>query len=153
MGQFITGQAARERLRELSDQVAAAYAEMGELCSAAVGNEFRVELAERLETQERTNRGLMYRVFGDLADPPDEAGMAAELTNRLCARLRLSRGEIKRRFKMAARIRPRRQISGPPLPPELPVVADALAAGTLGEEHLKVICRRDGSAALVRVAR
>ena len=25
---------------------------------------FGCEMAERLETQERTNRGLMYRVFG-----------------------------------------------------------------------------------------
>ena len=139
MGQFITGQAARERIRVLADLVDAAYGEMGELCSAAVGNEFRVEMAERLETQERTNRGLMYRVFGDIGDPPDEVGLVAELAERLRARLRLSPGEIKRRMKLSRRIRPRRQLSGPPLPPELPVVADALAAGTLGEDHLKVI--------------
>jgi len=130
VGQFITGQAARERIRVLADQVEAAYAEMGELCSAAVGNEFRVEVAEQLETQERTNRGLMYRVFGQIADPPDEPGLSPMTTDRLMARLRVSRGEIKRRFKVGARIRPRRQFSGPPLPPELPVVADALAAGS-----------------------
>ena len=140
MGQFITGQAARERYRELCDQVDAAYGEMGELCSDAVGNEFRVELAERLETQERTNRGLMYRVFGQIADPPDEPGLVPMLTDRLGARLRLSSNEIKRRFKLGRRIRPQRQISGPPTPPELAVVADAVAAGTLGEDHLKVIC-------------
>ena len=54
---------------------------MRALSSAEVGNEFRVEMAERLETQERTNRGLMYRVFGEIADPPDEAGMAPVLVN------------------------------------------------------------------------
>ncbi len=140
MGQFITGQAARERLRELSDQVDAAYGEMGELCSDAVGNEFRVELAERLETQERLNRGLMYRVFGEIADPPDEPGLVAMLTDRLGARLRLSPNEVKRRMKLGRRIRPQRQISGPPTPPELPVVAQAVQDGTLGEDHLKVIC-------------
>ena len=113
---------------------------MGELSSDVVGNEFRVELAERLESQERTNRGLMYRVFGEIADPPDEPGLVAELAERLRARLRLSRDEVKRRFKVAARITPRRAFSGPPLPPELGVVADAMAAGTLGEDHLKVIC-------------
>ena len=32
-------------------------------------------------------------------------------------------------MKFAARIRPRRQLTGPPLPPELPLVADAVAAG------------------------
>ena len=140
MGQFITGQAARERLRELCDHVDAAYGEMGELCSDAVGNDFRVEVAERLETQERTNRGLMYRFFGEIADPPDEPGLVAMLTDRLGARLRLSSNEIKRRMKLGRRIRPKRQISGPPTPPEFAVVAEAVAAGTLGEDHLKVIC-------------
>lgn len=141
MGQFITGQAARDRFRVLLDQVDAAYGAMRELSSDQVGNEFRVELAERLEIQERTNRGLMYRVFGAIADPPDEAGMSPMITDRLMARLRLSRDEVKRRFKVAARIRPRRQLSGLPLPAELPVVAQAVRDGVLGEDHLKVIYR------------
>ena len=67
----MTGEAARERFRALADQVESAYAEMRCLSSDEVGNEFRVEMAERLETQERSNRGLMYRVFGEIADPPD----------------------------------------------------------------------------------
>jgi len=68
MGEFITGQAARERFRVLADAVDAAYAEMRGLSSAEVGNEFRVEMAERFEIQERTNRGLMYRFFGQIAE-------------------------------------------------------------------------------------
>jgi hypothetical protein len=44
--------------------------------SGDLGSAFRAELIERLETQERANRGLMYRMFGEIADPPDEAGMA-----------------------------------------------------------------------------
>ncbi|WP_255381809.1 hypothetical protein [Mycobacterium sp. E2699] len=36
-----------------------------------MGDEFRVEVAERLETRERTNRGLMYRLFAEIAEPPD----------------------------------------------------------------------------------
>ncbi|MFW3113564.1 hypothetical protein MHAE_07299 [Mycobacterium haemophilum DSM 44634] len=39
--------------------------------SDVVGNTFRVEVAERLETQDRTNRGLMYQFFAEIADPPD----------------------------------------------------------------------------------
>jgi hypothetical protein len=42
-------------------------------------------------------------------------------------------------MKVAARLRPRRQVSGPPLPPELPYVADAVAAGNIGEDHLRAI--------------
>jgi hypothetical protein len=63
MGEFITGEAARERFDALLDQVDAAYAEMRSLSSDLVGNAYRVDMAERLETQERINRGLMYRVF------------------------------------------------------------------------------------------
>ncbi|WP_099037075.1 DUF222 domain-containing protein [Mycobacterium neglectum] len=141
MGEFITGSAARERFRVLLNQVDAAYTEMRELSSDEVGSLFRVEMAERLETQERTNRGLMYRVFGQIADPPDEVGLVSGLIDSLWARLHIPRNEIKRRMKMAERIRPRRQLTGPPLPPELPLVADAVAAGAVGEDHLQEIKR------------
>jgi hypothetical protein len=141
MGQFITGAAARERFRELLDQVDAAHGEMRTLSSDEVGNTFRVEMAERLETQERSNRGLMYRVFGEIAAPPDDIGFVPALVDSLWARLRIPPKEIKRRMKLAGRIRPRRQLTGPPLPPELPVVAQAVEAGTIGEDHLRAICR------------
>jgi len=75
MGEFVTAEAARARFDALADAVDAAYAEMRELSSAEVGNEFRTGFAERLEAQERTNRGLMYRFFGEIADPPDETAM------------------------------------------------------------------------------
>ena len=75
MGEFVTAEAAREQFRELADQVDAAYAQMRELSSDAVGNPCRVEMTEHLETQERTNRALMYRMFGQIADPADETAM------------------------------------------------------------------------------
>jgi hypothetical protein len=139
MGEFITGAGARERFRVLLDAVDDAYAQMREVPSDAVGNAFRVEMAERLETQERTNRALMYRVFGELADPPDEVGLVNDVIDSLWARLRIPPTEIKRRMKMAARIRPRRSLLGPPLPPELPLVADAVTVGAVGQDHLRVI--------------
>jgi hypothetical protein len=141
MGEFVTGEAARERFRALADQVDAAYEEMRALSSDEVGNEFRTELAERLEFQERTNRGLVYRAFGEIADPPDEAATAPVLVNSLAARLRIPPKEIKRRMKVAGRIRPRRQLIGPPLAPELERVAQAVEAGAIGEDHLRVISR------------
>ena len=141
MGQFITGEAARERFRALFDQVDAVFDEMRALSSDAVGNEFRVEMAERLEAQERVNRGLMYRIFGEIADPPDDVGMLPTVIDSLGARLRIARNEVKRRLKVSGRIRPRRQLAGPPLPPELPVVAQAVESGVIGEDHLRAICR------------
>jgi hypothetical protein len=137
MGEFITGQAARERFRALLDAVDGAYAEMRELASDEVGNEFRMEMAERLETQERINRGLMYRAFGQIADPPDET--APVLAQNVAARLRIPPREVKRRIKVAELIRPRRQLTGPPLTPELPLVGEAVDGGVIGEDHLRVI--------------
>ena len=75
MGQFVTGEAARERITAALAAIDDAHAVMRQTSSDEVGSEFRVEMAERLETQERTNRGLMYRFFGEIADPPDEAAM------------------------------------------------------------------------------
>jgi Domain of unknown function (DUF222) len=139
MGEFITGDAARQRFSALLDQVDAAYAEMRELSSHEVGNAFRVEMAERLETQERVNRGLMYRIIGEIADPPDELGCLPTVIDMLWARLRITPNEIKRRMKIASRIRPRRQLVGPPLAAELPAVSVAVEAGAIGEDHLRTI--------------
>jgi hypothetical protein len=50
MAEFVTAEAAREQFRALADQVDAAYAQMRVLSSDEVGNEFRAEFAERLET-------------------------------------------------------------------------------------------------------
>jgi Domain of unknown function (DUF222) len=139
MGEFITGEAAREKFLVLFDQVEDAYAQMRELSSDEVGSEFRVQMAERLEAQERTNRGLMYRMFAEIADPPDEVGLVADLIDSLWARLHIPPKEITRRMKVGARIRPRRQLVGPPLDPPLPQVAAAVESGAIGEDHLRVI--------------
>jgi hypothetical protein len=139
MSSLVTGAAARERFSTLLDRVDAAYAEMIDLSCDAVGSAFRMDVAERLETQERRNRALMYRVFGQIADPPDEAAMVPAVKPRLAARLRVPVREVTRRFNTAAKVCTRRQVSGPPLPPLLPTVAEALAAGTLGEDHLRAI--------------
>src|SRR5258708_31523795 len=135
MAQFVTPEAARERFRALADQVDAVYDEMRALSSDGVGNEFRTELAERLEFQERTNRGLMYRAFAEMADPPDEAAMAPVLVNSLAGRLRIPPREVKRRMKMAGRIRPRRQPSRPVLQPQLDRGAQAVEAGPHAAGH------------------
>jgi hypothetical protein len=138
--QFVTGEQARQRFRALLDRVDAAHDEMRALSSDEVGTDFRVELAERLEAQHRSNRALMYRVFGQIANPPDELSPCPATRDVIAARLRIPPKEIKRRTRLAARVGARRSPTGSPLPPELPVVADALGAGQLGEDHLRAIC-------------
>ncbi|MEO6792808.1 MAG: HNH nuclease, partial [Mycobacterium sp.] len=57
--------AARERICAALEAIDTAHLVLRETPSDLVGNDFRVEIADRLETQERTNRGLMYRIFGE----------------------------------------------------------------------------------------
>ncbi|OBK46539.1 HNH nuclease [Mycobacterium sp. 1081908.1] len=137
---FVGAEVARERIGAALDAIDAAHDALRETSSDLVGNDFRVAVAERLETQERVNRGLMYRFFGEIAEPPDGAESAPAVRGRLCARLRITPGELTRRFKLAARIRPRRSLTGPSLPPELEALAGAVEAGALGEDHIRVIC-------------
>ncbi|OBK83802.1 HNH nuclease, partial [Mycolicibacter heraklionensis] len=106
-----------------------------------VGNTFRIEVADRLETQDRVNRGLMYRIFGELAEPPDGCGSIAEARAAVWKRLRITPREITRRCRLAARIRPRRSLTGAVLPPELPALASAIEAGSIGEDHIRAICQ------------
>ncbi len=131
---------ARERISAALDAIDAAHAVLRETSSDVVVNDFRVEVAERLETQDRVNRGLMYRFFAEIAEPPDGSECIPAVREMLWARLRLTPKEIVRRFKLAARIRPRRSLCGPPVQPELPELAGAVEAGAVGEDHIRAVC-------------
>ena len=134
-------QEAQERINAALDAVDAAYDLLRDTPSTLVGNDFRIDVAARLETQERTNRGLMYRLFGEIADPPDELGAVAMARSALWERLRITPSEITRRFRLAARIRPRRSLTGPSVAPELPELAAAVEAGAVSEAHIVAVCR------------
>ncbi|PND56744.1 HNH nuclease [Mycobacterium sp. ENV421] len=138
----LTTHAVHERVRAELDAVDAAYGRLRSICTDLAGNTFRIEVAERLEGQNRVNRGLSYRMFGEIAEPVDGSSSPAGVKVRdvLASRLRLTAGEVKRRFALAARLRPRRSLTGPTLPPELPVVAAAVEAGEVGEDHIAAVC-------------
>src|ERR1700678_335776 len=101
MGSAIGAGQAREQILAALDAIDAAHHAVRETSSDLVGNTFRVEVAERLETQERANRGLMYRIFAEIADPPDETGSIAQMRSLLWQRLRIPPNELTRRFKLA----------------------------------------------------
>ncbi len=140
MGHCGSAEQARERISAALDAIDAAHAVLRDTSSDVVGNKFRVDVAERLEAQDRTNRGLMYRFFAEIADPPDGSECIPAEREMLWARLRVTPREIIRRFKLAARIRPRRSLTGPPLQPELPELAAAVEAGAVGEDHIRAVC-------------
>ena len=136
---------AQDEMRAALDAVDAGYARLRAACSDAVGNAFRVEVAERLEAQHRVNRGQMYRIFGEITDPPDgpddpELPAGIVMSKLLWQRLRITTGEVRRRIRIAARIRPRRSLTGPVLPPELPQLSAAVEEGQLGDDHIAAVC-------------
>jgi uncharacterized protein DUF222 len=138
--------AVRAEIRADLALIGAAYARLRAVCTDLVGNAFRVEMAERLEALDRVNRALSYRMFGEIADPvdgPDDPALPADVAVRhlVCSRLRITSAEAKRRFRVAARIRPRRSLTGPSLPPELPQLATAVEAGALGDDHIVAVFR------------
>jgi hypothetical protein len=141
MGSTISADEARERISTALDAIDAAHDQLRDTPSDVVGNMFRVDVAERLETQERTNRGLMYRIFAEIADPPDETGSIAQMRSQLWSRLRITPNDITRRFRLAARIWPRRSLTGPTLTPELPELAAAVEAGAIGDDHIRSVCQ------------
>jgi hypothetical protein len=143
---LLTAEAVHATVRAELDAVDAAYDRLRATCTDLAGNAFRIEMAARLETQQRTSRGLSYRMFGEIAAPvdgPDDPRLPAGVKVRdvLAARLRLTSGEVKRRFRVAARIRPRRSLTGPQLAPELPALAAAVDAGEVGDDHIGAVCR------------
>jgi hypothetical protein len=141
MGPAISADEARGRINSALDAIDVAHNVLRSTPSDLAGNRFRVDVAERLETQERVNRGLMYRYFAEIADPPDEVASVAQARTLLWKRLCITPNEITRRFKLAARIRPRRSVTGPMVSAELPELADAVEAGAVGEDHIRAVCR------------
>src|SRR5690625_2069289 len=136
----LSEQEARERIDTALSAIDAAQQVLRETCSELTDPDFHIAFAERLENQERINRGLMYRVFGELCDPPDSNRVATKVRDALWSRLHIPPAEIKRRCRLAHRIRPRRSLSGAPIAPEFPELAAAVETGAVGEDHIRVVC-------------
>jgi Domain of unknown function (DUF222) len=136
--------AARAEVLDALAGVDAAHVRLRAVSTDLVGNAFRIEMADRLETQSRVNLGLRYRVFAEIADPPDGPADPAlpvgiKVRDVLRQRLRITAGEAQRRMRFGARIRPRASLAGPPRPPEFPDLAQAVEDGVLGDDHLHEI--------------
>lgn len=143
---YLPPEVARARVRAELDVIDAALARLRECSTDEVGTAFRVEVAARLEAQERVNRGLMYRVFGQIAEPPDGpdgTGLPSGVKVRdvMRGRLRITAAEVTRRMKVAARICPRRSLGGESLPAELAELGAAVEAGAVGEDHITEVCK------------
>ena len=143
---FVSPEVARAALVADLDAIDAAIDRIRGVSTDLVGNAFRIDVAHRLETQQRVLRGLSYRTFAEIADPPDgthddQLPAGVKVRDLLARRLRITTVEVRRRFRIAARIAPRRSLTGPPLPPELPALANAVSDGVVGEDHVYEVCK------------
>lgn len=135
---------ARTQVVEALEAIDAAQAVLRATPTDLVGNAFRIEMADRLEGHSRVTLGLTYRMFGEIADPPDgiddsELPAGIKVRDLLRTRLRITAGEVTRRMKLAARIRPRPSLVGPSLAPELETLAEAVEEGALSDAHIQEI--------------
>src|SRR6185312_8459957 len=98
---------AEARVAAALEAVDAAYEELCSTSTDAVGPEFRMEMAVRLEAAGRRHLGLTYRLVGEICDPADGSPKRGAKA-RLARELRVNRGEVDRRAQLAARVRGRR---------------------------------------------
>ena len=85
-----------------------------------------LELEHRREVVARSMPAVDHQIINRLAADADPKALGGtSLADVLANRLAISKGEAKRRIKHAELLRPRRAITGEPLPPKLPNVAAA----------------------------
>ncbi|MFL6163146.1 MAG: DUF222 domain-containing protein [Jatrophihabitantaceae bacterium] len=99
-------------------------------------------LAEVVELEAELAR-LRYRQLSVLAElnarnVPGTLGFRG-LPDLIAAQLRCDRSEARKRAQAVERFGARRSLTGEPLPPNLPVTAEALSTGAIGPEHAAAI--------------
>lgn len=126
-----------------TEAVAALRAAYDAFAAADLGTLSRDELVAVLDEVETLTCRLpaqWHRMLAALQAEATSREMGAKSWNEvLRIRWRLSTAEAGRRLHEAADLGPRRSLTGEPLPPLLPVVAVAQAAGLITGEHVKVI--------------
>ncbi|CAJ1585746.1 HNH endonuclease signature motif containing protein [[Mycobacterium] wendilense] len=98
-----------------------------------------VAVLRRREVLARRAPVVDQRIVARLvADGNPGALGATTVAEALTEHLRISRGQARRRVTEAAQLGPRTSLTGQPLPPLLPALAAAQAAGQIGPEHLDI---------------
>lgn len=127
--------AAAELLRTAVDGLLSA--ELGTLSGIEV-----MGLLEAIEVQRRRLEAVDQRLLAEAGERRLAGDYArSSVEELLVARLRVSPTEAKARVIRAQELGPRRALTGEPLQPILPVVADAVRAGEISAAHAAVISR------------
>jgi hypothetical protein len=99
-----------------------------------------LELQHRREVVARRVPAVDHQIINRLASEADPKALGGtNLGDVLSTRLRISKGEAKRRIKQAGLLGPRHAMTGEPLAPKLANTAAAQARGEIGSEHVRII--------------
>ncbi|HEX7322083.1 MAG TPA: 13E12 repeat family protein, partial [Mycobacterium sp.] len=129
----------REEVVEAFDAATAAVGALLDLDFDALTTPERLGLLERCEVLRRRLPAVEHPLINALARVADPAELSGKLSYAMADRLRITRGEARRRVDEAAELGPRRTLTGEPLEPVLPAVAAAQRAGELGGAQVRVI--------------
>src|SRR6516165_6883607 len=101
----------------------------------------RLGLLARLERETRRLRAPGHELINQVAEQAGSDELGGPLPQALADRLRINRGEARRRVAEAADLGPRRALTGEVLPPLLTATAVAQRDGTVDPAHVTVIRR------------
>jgi hypothetical protein len=135
------GSSGREEIQQDFDALRTAVSRIVGDSYDALTTPERLNLLERLERETRRLRGPGHELINQLAEQagPDELG--GPLPHTLADRLRITRGEARRRVAEAADLGPRRALTGEALPALLTATAAAQREGRIDPAHVAVIRR------------
>jgi hypothetical protein len=118
----------------------AAYDELAAQPIDALTKSELIDALDELETLTCRLPSQSHRMLARLQAETTAKDMGAKSwRDVLATRWRISTSEAGRRLDEAARLAPRRTLTGEPLEPELPCTALAQAHGSINREHVKVV--------------
>jgi hypothetical protein len=129
----------RAEIAAAFDALHTARARVNGLSFDALTTPERLAYLEQLERDARRAPVASHTLINQIGEQADENALGGRLPAVLAARLRISRGEARRRVAEAAELGPRRALTGEALPPLLTATATAQRQGRIGVEHVKII--------------
>ncbi|MEZ0367149.1 HNH endonuclease signature motif containing protein [Mycobacterium sp. pUA109] len=129
----------REAIVEVFDDLDAAMKRALELDFDALTTPECLNVLERCETLRRQLPAVEHPLVNQLAQRAERSELGGKLAWALADRLRITRGEARRRIGEATDLGPRTALTGEPLEPLLASVAAAQRAGQVGSAHVQVI--------------
>lgn len=129
----------REQVVEAFDALHDVVSRLSELSFEALTTPERLVMLQRLEDETRRLPVPRHQLLNGLFRQATPAEIGGKLPHVLADRLRITRGEAKRRIEEARDLGERVSLTGQPLPPHLSATAAGQRDGRIGEAHVRVI--------------